>query len=104
MRRGRPRGDPVPLVLPRRDRAEPELPGSFRRATAQHRHRLAPAGRKSKVVTLPERPIAILIAALGGESGGVLADLIIAAATARDYSVQSTSNSRVSPRTGGNTH
>src|SRR5437879_9637483 len=91
VRRGRPRCDSVPLVLPRRDRAEPELPGPVRCAAAQHLHRLAPAGRGKKVSVLPERPIAILIAALGGEGGGVLADWIIAATTARDYPVQSTS-------------
>jgi len=55
-------------------------------------------------VTLPERPIAILIAALGGEGGGVLADWIIAAATARDYPVQSTSIPGVAQRTGATTY
>jgi len=53
---------------------------------------------------LPERPIAILIAALGGEGGGVLADWIIAAATARDYPVQSTSIPGVAQRTGATTY
>jgi indolepyruvate ferredoxin oxidoreductase beta subunit len=55
-------------------------------------------------VTLPERPITILIAALGGEGGGVLADWIIAAATARDYPVQSTSIPGVAQRTGATTY
>jgi indolepyruvate ferredoxin oxidoreductase beta subunit len=50
-----------------------------------------------------ERPIAILIAALGGEGGGVLADWIIAAATAEDYPVQSTSIPGVAQRTGATT-
>ncbi|HZE60859.1 MAG TPA: indolepyruvate oxidoreductase subunit beta family protein [Burkholderiales bacterium] len=53
---------------------------------------------------LPERPIAILIAALGGEGGGVLADWIIAAASARDYPVQSTSIPGVAQRTGATTY
>jgi len=53
---------------------------------------------------LPERPIAILIAALGGEGGGVLADWIIAAATAREYPVQSTSIPGVAQRTGATTY
>ena len=53
---------------------------------------------------LPERPITILIAALGGEGGGVLADWIIAAATARDYPVQSTSIPGVAQRTGATTY
>jgi indolepyruvate ferredoxin oxidoreductase beta subunit len=54
--------------------------------------------------TLPERPITILVAALGGEGGGVLADWIIAAATARDYPVQSTSIPGVAQRTGATTY
>jgi indolepyruvate ferredoxin oxidoreductase beta subunit len=53
---------------------------------------------------LPERPITILIAALGGEGGGVLADWIIAAATAQDYPVQSTSIPGVAQRTGATTY
>jgi len=55
-------------------------------------------------MTLPERPITILIAALGGEGGGVLADWIIAAATAQDYPVQSTSIPGVAQRTGATTY
>ncbi len=53
---------------------------------------------------LPERPITFLIAALGGEGGGVLADWIIAAATAHDYPVQSTSIPGVAQRTGATTY
>lgn len=55
-------------------------------------------------MNLPERPITVLIAALGGEGGGVLADWIIAAATARDYPVQSTSIPGVAQRTGATTY
>jgi indolepyruvate ferredoxin oxidoreductase beta subunit len=55
-------------------------------------------------MNFPERPITILIAALGGEGGGVLADWIIAAATARDYPVQSTSIPGVAQRTGATTY
>ncbi|MGA8052011.1 MAG: indolepyruvate oxidoreductase subunit beta family protein [Burkholderiales bacterium] len=55
-------------------------------------------------MTLPERPITILVAALGGEGGGVLADWIIAAATAQDYPVQSTSIPGVAQRTGATTY
>ena len=47
-----------------------------------------------------QRPITILIAALGGEGGGVLADWIIAAATAEDDPVQDTSIPGVAERTG----
>jgi indolepyruvate ferredoxin oxidoreductase, beta subunit len=55
-------------------------------------------------MTLPQRPVTILIAALGGEGGGVLADWIIAAATGRDYPVQSTSIPGVAQRTGATTY
>ena len=51
-----------------------------------------------------QRPITILIAALGGEGGAVLADWIIAAATAQDYPVQSTSIPGVAQRTGATTY
>jgi indolepyruvate ferredoxin oxidoreductase beta subunit len=55
-------------------------------------------------MNLPERPITILVAALGGEGGGVLADWIIAAASAQDYPVQSTSIPGVAQRTGATTY
>jgi indolepyruvate ferredoxin oxidoreductase, beta subunit len=53
---------------------------------------------------LPQRPISILIAALGGEGGGVLADWILTAATSQDYPVQSTSIPGVAQRTGATTY
>jgi indolepyruvate ferredoxin oxidoreductase beta subunit len=56
------------------------------------------------MMELTQRPITILIAALGGEGGGVLADWIIAAATAQDYPVQSTSIPGVAQRTGATTY
>ncbi len=55
-------------------------------------------------MNLPDRPITVLIAALGGEGGGVLADWIVAAATAQDYPVQSTSIPGVAQRTGATTY
>ena len=54
--------------------------------------------------TLPEKPITLLIAALGGEGGGVLPDWIIAAAASQDYPVQSTSIPGVAQRTGATTY
>ena len=42
-------------------------------------------------MSLPERPITILIAALGGEGGGVMADWLIDAATHSGFPAQSTS-------------
>lgn len=53
---------------------------------------------------LPDRPVCILIAALGGEGGGVLADWLVDAATAEGFPVQSTSIPGVSQRTGATTY
>ena len=53
---------------------------------------------------LPARPITVLVAALGGEGGGVLADWIVAAATTAGYPVQSTSIPGVAQRTGATTY
>jgi indolepyruvate ferredoxin oxidoreductase, beta subunit len=53
---------------------------------------------------LPQRPVTILIAALGGEGGGMLADWVVAAAMDCDYPVQSTSIPGVSQRTGATTY
>ncbi len=55
-------------------------------------------------MNLPARPITVLIAALGGEGGGVLADWILAAAVAQGYPVQSTSIPGVAQRTGATTY
>ena len=50
------------------------------------------------------RPITILIAALGGEGGGVLTDWIVAAAGQLGFPVQSTSIPGVAQRTGATTY
>ncbi len=50
------------------------------------------------------RPVTLLIAALGGEGGGVLTDWIVAAATHADLPVQSTSIPGVAQRTGATTY
>jgi indolepyruvate ferredoxin oxidoreductase beta subunit len=55
-------------------------------------------------MTLPERPLTVLIAALGGEGGGVLADWVHSAAAAEGYPVQSTSIPGVAQRTGATTY
>ncbi|MFL5038932.1 MAG: hypothetical protein ACJ8D0_03880 [Xanthobacteraceae bacterium] len=49
------------------------------------------------------RPITVLIAALGGEGGGVLTNWIVAAAAAQGLPVQSTSIPGVAQRTGATT-
>jgi len=50
------------------------------------------------------RPITLLIAALGGEGGGVLTDWIVAAAAKAGFPVQSTSIPGVAQRTGATTY
>lgn len=50
------------------------------------------------------KPICLLIGALGGEGGGVLADWITEAATAEGYPVQRTSVPGVAQRTGATTY
>jgi indolepyruvate ferredoxin oxidoreductase beta subunit len=55
-------------------------------------------------MSLPERPITILIAALGGEGGGVMADWLMEAATSLDLPAQATSIPGVAQRTGATTY
>jgi indolepyruvate ferredoxin oxidoreductase, alpha subunit len=50
------------------------------------------------------RPLTVLIAALGGEGGGVLTDWIVAAAASQNFPVQSTSIPGVAQRTGATTY
>ncbi|MCX8230315.1 MAG: 2-oxoacid:acceptor oxidoreductase family protein, partial [Alphaproteobacteria bacterium] len=51
-----------------------------------------------------QRPICLIIGALGGEGGGVLADWITEAATAEGLPVQRTSVPGVAQRTGATTY
>jgi indolepyruvate ferredoxin oxidoreductase beta subunit len=55
-------------------------------------------------MNLPDRPITILIAALGGEGGGVMADWLMEAATAAGLPAQATSIPGVAQRTGATTY
>jgi len=50
------------------------------------------------------RPVSILIAALGGQGGGVLTEWIVAAAGHAGYPAQSTSIPGVAQRTGATTY
>ena len=50
------------------------------------------------------RPLTILIAALGGEGGGVLMNWIVNAAIAKGFPVQATSIPGVAQRTGATTY
>ncbi|MEO7760809.1 MAG: indolepyruvate oxidoreductase subunit beta family protein [Casimicrobiaceae bacterium] len=54
--------------------------------------------------SFPARPLTILIAALGGEGGAVLADWLLHAAIAGGYPIQSTSIPGVAQRTGATTY
>ncbi|HKW53236.1 MAG TPA: indolepyruvate oxidoreductase subunit B, partial [Stellaceae bacterium] len=55
-------------------------------------------------MSAPARPLTVLIAALGGEGGGVLTQWIVAAAGALGLPVQSTSIPGVAQRTGATTY
>jgi indolepyruvate ferredoxin oxidoreductase beta subunit len=55
-------------------------------------------------MNFPERPITILIAALGGEGGGVMADWLMEAATHCGFPAQATSIPGVAQRTGATTY
>ena len=61
-----------------------------------------PAGRPG--MTEKNAPIKLLIAALGGEGGGVLTDWIVSAAAEAGFPVQSTSIPGVAQRTGATTY
>jgi indolepyruvate ferredoxin oxidoreductase alpha subunit len=63
----------------------------------------ARVGEPLSSVSTP-RPLTILIAALGGEGGGVLTDWIVAAAASQNFPVQSTSIPGVAQRTGATTY
>ncbi|HEX7440333.1 MAG TPA: indolepyruvate oxidoreductase subunit beta family protein [Caldimonas sp.] len=52
----------------------------------------------------PDRPVAILVCALGGEGGGVLAEWLVDTAIACGHAVQSTSIPGVAQRTGATTY
>ncbi len=52
----------------------------------------------------PGRPICVLIAALGGQGGGVLLDWLVAAAARDGYPTQATSIAGVAQRTGATTY
>ena len=63
---------------------------------------IEPAGRAAEPA--PRQPIAILICALGGEGGGVLAEWLYTAAVRAGYHAQSTSIPGVAQRTGATTY
>ncbi len=56
------------------------------------------------MTTLPERPVCVVIGALGGEGGGVLANWMVRAAELCNFPTQSTSIPGVAQRTGATTY
>src|SRR5207237_102203 len=88
VRRERACGGAVSLLLSRRGSPEPHAVGQI----------------GDQAMNLPERPITILIAALGGEGGGVMADWLMEAATESDLPAQATSIPGVAQRTGATTY
>ena len=79
-------------------------PGAGTRALAalrRARHRLA---RSRRVMAEAPRPVSILIAALGGQGGGVLTEWIVGAAGHAGYPAQATSIPGVAQRTGATTY
>src|SRR4029079_8636337 len=93
VRRERACGRAVPLLLSGGGCPEPEPAGSDPAKNAESLH-----------MNLPDRPITILIAALGGEGGGVMADWLIDAAAQCGFPSQSTSIPGVAQRTGATTY
>ncbi len=56
------------------------------------------------MTTAAPRPVSVLIAALGGQGGGVLTDWIVAAAEHAGLAAQATSIPGVAQRTGATTY
>src|ERR1700754_3044841 len=78
--------------------------GSIHRGATRPRHRPPRRPREGAGMSDAARPLTLLIAALGGEGGGVLTGWIIAAAASQDLPVQSNSITCVAQRTGASTY
>ena len=113
LRLQRARGHVVPVVLSHRGHSEPDALGS---TAVVDDDQSRGAGGRMNARTLQSfepqvdasrrasSPITILIAALGGEGGGVLTQWIVEAAEHAGYPVQSTSIPGVAQRTGATTY
>jgi len=86
----------APSLLDQKDRES--------RAPSPQPSPLRGEGARSGKRQADARPLTILIAALGGEGGGVLTDWIVAAAASQNFPVQSTSIPGVAQRTGATTY
>jgi indolepyruvate ferredoxin oxidoreductase alpha subunit len=101
LRRGGPRGRALPVVLPRRRRAQPVAFRTCSRPAAPARDRLArdPGGHRGAADVSGAR-ISVAITAMGGQGGGVLSDWILQVAEGAGWTVQTTSVPGVAQRTG----
>ena len=93
-----------PVFLSRRDRAQRDLARAHETPRPTESDRLARRLQREGGGMRSSRPITLLIAALGGEGGGVLTDWIVSAAAHAGYPVQSTSIPGVAQRTGATTY
>jgi pyruvate/2-oxoacid:ferredoxin oxidoreductase beta subunit len=103
----------LPVLLPRRHRRQPDAarpvgdaaaPGGDRAAAAPGRAWPAEAAGRAAGARGMSRPVCLVIAAMGGEGGGVLTDWIVGAAQRADLPVQGTSIPGVAQRTGATTY
>src|SRR5882672_7215994 len=86
LRRGRARGRALPVLLRGARGAESPRMGEGTRRGPPSRHRISATG-----MSVARRPVSILVAALGGQGGGVLTEWIVAAAEHAGLPVQATS-------------
>src|SRR5262245_56063433 len=107
VRRKRPCGHTVSVVLSRRNRAQPELARARAGTRARRCTQVPSCGLKMNEAAHSMQnvePITLLVCALGGEGGGVLAEWLVEAATRAGYPAQSTSIPGVAQRTGATTY
>src|SRR5690606_14854137 len=104
VRRGRDGGRPLPVLPPCGDREQPRPVGSPGRPGEPFRARAA--GEMSGVVPVPGSgaPLAFLVAALGGEGGGVLAEWLVQCGIRAGLPIQATSVPGVAQRTGSTSY
>jgi indolepyruvate ferredoxin oxidoreductase alpha subunit len=100
----RARGTVIGWLGGRRETAPSSQRGETQRVPSPQPSPLRGEGVRSGEPQSNVRPLTILIAALGGEGGGVLTDWIVAAAASQNFPVQSTSIPGVAQRTGATTY
>src|SRR5207249_1085007 len=101
LRRGRACRGALPVVLRDAHRRESRLVEAVYCARPARRHR---PPRRSRGVSLSPGFVSVLIPAVGGQGGGVLAEWIVEAAIADGYVAHGTSIPGVAQRTGSTTY